>query len=279
MQNLRDSQSVRDAKWVEMTETYRQKVDLLQLESDKIQQGYDDLKRQQDEMNINNGGANVDSSDILDISAGGKIITVTRGTLTQLEGTPLAALFSGRWENQFLRDTNGRIFLDVNPSCFQSIVDYLNELKISPPDDPPDPPVVEKDDEVFLRRLLTMFGIQEICSPPLDTVTLTDECQVQALYGFLSEDKVDGKLDLLYRGSRDGFGVSDFHTKCDNKGATVTVIKDIGGYLFGGFTDMPWMSEDGWISTNKAFLFCLHCHNGLGPTKLKQKAGQAGQPN
>jgi len=81
---------------------------------------------------------------------------------------------------------------------------------------------------------------------------------------------VDGELELLYRGSRDGFEASEFHTKCDDEGATVTVIKDSDGYLFGGFTDMPWTSEDVNCSTNKAFLFFLHCHSGLGPTKLKQ---------
>ena len=60
-----------------------------------------------------------------------------RETLTQLKGTRLEALFSGRWENVLLRDAKKRIFLDVSPSCFKKIVDFLNLLKIADPKDPP----------------------------------------------------------------------------------------------------------------------------------------------
>jgi len=33
--------------------------------------------------------------------------------------------------------------------------------------------------------------------------------------------------------------VGKFHTNCDGKDDTVTIIKS-GDYLFGGFTDIPW---------------------------------------
>jgi hypothetical protein len=33
------------------------------------------------------------------------------------------------------------------------------------------------------------------------------------------------KLELLYRASRDGWQCPNFHSRCDNKGTTVTVIK------------------------------------------------------
>jgi len=279
MQNLRSSQLDTDTKWAAILEEYREKIELLRIEDSKIKDSYKELKQQQDEMALNHGGANVDSSDLLDICAGGKIITVTRGTLTQLQGTLLAALFSGRWENQLQKDGKGHIFLDVNPSCFKSIVDYLNERNISPPDAPLDPPFVEKDDEVFLDRLLKMFGMcgmDKVYCPALDTTTLTESSHAEALRNFLLEDEVHGELELLYRGSRDGFNASDFHTKCDNKGATITVIKDVGGYLFGGFTDESWASKGEWKASNKAFLFSLHCHSGLVPTKLKLRVGQEG---
>ena len=41
---------------------------------------------------------------------------------------------------------------------------------------------------------------------------------------------------LLYRGSRDGWKNKDFHDRCDNKGATVTVIKSSKGRISGGYT-------------------------------------------
>jgi len=51
---------------------------------------------------------------------------------------------------------------------------------------------------------------------------------------------------LLYRASRDGWGASDFHRMCDDKGATVTVVKSSDGYIFGGYTDVAWGQIGVW---------------------------------
>ena len=45
------------------------------------------------------------------------------------------------------------------------------------------------------------------------------------------------------RGSVDGFTSEVFHKKCDNKGATLTVIK-ANNRVFGGFTNLSWDSSD-----------------------------------
>ena len=44
---------------------------------------------------------------------------------------------------------------------------------------------------------------------------------------------------LCYRATRDGWSSYTFHSKCDNKGATVTIIR-VGSYIFGGYSDVPW---------------------------------------
>jgi hypothetical protein len=64
---------------------------------------------------------------------------------------------------------------------------------------------------------------------------------------------------LLYRGTRDGFGASDFHSKCDQQSNTVTIILTTGGYIFGGFTPLAWDSSGGdkADNTGKSFLFSL----------------------
>ena len=59
---------------------------------------------------------------------------MTRYTLTHIKGTMLEALLWGRWEKSLIRDRDGRMFMDVNPTCFQAVVDYLNELRIAPPE-------------------------------------------------------------------------------------------------------------------------------------------------
>jgi hypothetical protein len=65
------------------------------------------------------------------------------------------------------------------------------------------------------------------------------------LEGWVTESKPDldaeVTLSLLYRGSRDGFRGVDFHAKCDDKGATVTIVKSTEGCIFGGYSDQSWV--------------------------------------
>ena len=44
---------------------------------------------------------------------------------------------------------------------------------------------------------------------------------------------------LCYRASFHGWAASTFHSYCDGKHNTVTIIKR-GQYVFGGYTDIPW---------------------------------------
>ena len=55
--------------------------------------------------------------------------------------------------------------------------------------------------------------------------SLIKEAEADLLNKWVTET-VGGKVkyDLLWKGSRDGFGASTFHTKCNGKGATLTVI-------------------------------------------------------
>jgi len=49
------------------------------------------------------------------------------------------------------------------------------------------------------------------------------------------------RLDLLYKGSRDGFTSQKFHEKCDSKSPTVSFIKSqTYGQIFGGYTEQTW---------------------------------------
>ena len=40
----------------------------------------------------------------------------------------------------------------------------------------------------------------------------------------------------------DGWAASTFHSNCDEKGPTVTIIQ-VGNYIFGGYTDVSWPSK------------------------------------
>jgi len=83
----------------------------------------------------------------------------------------------------------------------------------------------------------------------------------------------NNSFSLLWRGSRDGFDAAAFHRLCDGKANTVTVIKNTNGFIFGGFTAIPWSSSGNDEADSTAFLFSLtNPSNTL--LKLKVKLGQ-----
>jgi hypothetical protein len=64
---------------------------------------------------------------------------------------------------------------------------------------------------------------------------------------------------LIYRGSDDGFGSSNFHSKCDGISNTITIILTTDDFIFGGFTPIPWDSTEGYRSeaSGGSFLFSV----------------------
>jgi hypothetical protein len=106
----------------------------------------------------------------------------------------------------------------------------------------------------------------------------------------LCEFSPNDKWTLLYRGTRDGFGAQDFHSRCDNKSPTLSICKaHESSYIFGGFTAVNWESSNNlkYKSDRNAFIFTLtnkdnqpvkmkvdpnrhhraiYCHSEYGPT-------------
>jgi hypothetical protein len=68
----------------------------------------------------------------------------------------------------------------------------------------------------------------------------------------------DVQYKLIYRASEDGFGVIDFHRKCDNNPNTLTVILSEEANVFGGFISTEWDStHSGYKTDHQAFIFSL----------------------
>jgi hypothetical protein len=67
------------------------------------------------------------------------------------------------------------------------------------------------------------------------------------------------RFSLLWRGSSDGFGASEFHRRCDGHANTLTVILNKDGNIFGGFTPVKWGSNTSFKADDslKSFLFTL----------------------
>lgn len=71
------------------------------------------------------------SGDVLRLNVGGTLHSTKRSTLTQLEGSVLEGMFSGRWEKSLDVDEDGRIFLDFDPECFGEVLHQLRLLQLT----------------------------------------------------------------------------------------------------------------------------------------------------
>ena len=71
--------------------------------------------------------------------------------------------------------------------------------------------------------------------------------------------KASTVVNLLYRGSKDGWDAKDdFHRLCDKKGPTVTLVKSSADRVSGGFTTVSQGYGDGdFISDAKALVFSV----------------------
>ncbi|RIA81643.1 hypothetical protein C1645_881501 [Glomus cerebriforme] len=91
-------------------------------------------------------------------------------------------------------------------------------------------------------------------------------------------------FNLLYRASRDGNTGAEFHARCDNKGATVVVVKiENSKQIVGGYNPLFWDSSTYWKSTNDSFIFSFANRDDLQTTKVGYSNGNEysvrGYPN
>jgi hypothetical protein len=89
----------------------------------------------------------------------------------------------------------------------------------------------------------------------------------------LCEFASDQKWTLLYRATEHGFSGENFHAKCDNKRNTLTVIRSLNHYVFGGYTEQLWNPSNGYKTDNSAFVFSL-MNRDKKAVKMKIQAPQ-----
>jgi hypothetical protein len=79
---------------------------------------------------------------------------------------------------------------------------------------------------------------------------------------------------LLWRSSRDSFRAKEFHRRCDGRANTLTLIADIEGNVFGGFTPVEWESGNQYNGDDslRSFFFTLRNPHGVPPRKFALRA-------
>jgi len=83
-------------------------------------------------------------------------------------------------------------------------------------------------------------------------------------------------FSLIYKATKDGFGKTDFHKTCDNKGPTITLILSDRGFLFGGYAPISWgRTFDGYDTHPDCFLFTITNPHSISPTQYRLRNGNS----
>ena len=228
------------------------------------------------------------SSPIVHLWIDGEIIAVKRSTLCVHKGSQFADNFSNAdWvKKNTLRTEDGTaVILMGYSSVMLSIVNQLRLQSMMVDDD--DLPNIFKENnkaESVENMVSKLFpGLEERFRgryTKLDSQIIESDSEKDQVMRWLEEvNRRPSEPKLLYRGSQNGWSVSSFHSKCDNKQHTLVVVKTVEGYVFGGYTDQTWNDNDfdGQSKrSSSSFLFSLKCYAGLSPTKMKIKSGYEG---
>ena len=74
-------------------------------------------------------------------------------------------------------------------------------------------------------------------------------------------------VTLLFDSTQDGFNQNTFHSKCNQKGPTVSIARMADGTVCGGYTERAWTSSGNHQPDPQAFLFRLKLYGSAVPLK------------
>ena len=112
----------------------------------------------------------VKNDDVISLNIGGKNMAASRSTLCQVEGSLLASMFSGRWEDGLKKDKQGNVFLDFNPTCFKLILNYLRAKKIETPRSQAKKPKPPEEETSNYWNLVEYLGLRDELTEKLQSV-------------------------------------------------------------------------------------------------------------
>ena len=250
-QNIEHQQ--RSQALIDAAKQIKEACEIFQREADRLheeQESIDAMSKKLDQVHF---------SSTVKLNVGGQHFTTSVQTLTKDPNSMLAAMFSGKFDMKPSED--GSFFIDRDGTHFRFILNFLRTGKLTLPEGATFIKELEEEAEFYqIQGLIDALRPAKLtvkaCMPDepfRESTILTNVDHRKILKGWLPEVLVGvfspnrepvhrlGEWRLLFRASRDGFAASAFHSKCDNKGPTVTVVKS-GANIFGGFTEKPWTS-------------------------------------
>ena len=110
--------------------------------------------------------------------------------------------------------------------------------------------------------------IKKVKTNEFDSLILNESNRVDEFIRKIYEWSGYNNMKLLYRGTRDGMNANYFHNKCNNQGPTISLFKNVKGYIFGGYASTDWTSCNDYKSASESFIFTLTNIYGTKPTKF-----------
>ena len=132
----------------------------------------------------------------------------------------------------------------------------------------------------FYDSLIEAYGLTQNIKTSIinriDSVILSESQREDEFYKKISEWCGYNRMELIYRGTRDGMNSNGFHTKCDYQGPTITLYKNDKGNIFGGYSSIQWTSDGAYHAAPEAFIFTLINIYNIEPTKFNTTSSSEG---
>ncbi|GBB93253.1 hypothetical protein RclHR1_02140006 [Rhizophagus clarus] len=127
-------------------------------------------------------------------------------------------------------------------------------------------------------------GMQPLRNPKYDTNLIKPrhfiifsnwiEKKTESHYDYYQSKDIPYYFNLIYRTSRDGNTAEAFHKKCDNKGATIVIIKVEGSeQIIGGYNPFNWNSSNRYTTTTDSFMFSFKDRRNAKTAKVGYSNG------
>ena len=116
--------------------------------------------------------------------------------------------------------------------------------------------------------IVSFSKIKQFKTKEVDSLILKDTQRANEFLKKIYEFNGNKKIELIYRGTRDGMNSNSFHNKCDNKGPTIILYKNDKDHIFGAYASIPWTNSGEWKSATGSYLFTLTNMHNTAPTKL-----------
>ena len=122
---------------------------------------------------------------------------------------------------------------------------------------------------IYNNSIGPFSSVQKFRTTLIDSIILSKSEKCNEYLNKIYEWSGYKKMELLYRGTKDGTTSDIFHKKCDNQGPTICLYKNDKGNIFGGYASISWENSGNSKSAPDSFLFTLSNIYGTNPTYFR----------